>query len=190
MLKSWLNDAITSVTTNLHLDDLLLAPNDVTEQTPLTGLDPVIVRDRELNGEINRASAQGAKFALLLAMLEQNNLYRPTLYEPPAVELDKTTASTLHFYRSSPLMADAESWQNISQTRMLVSAGHIHSAQLWLAMHPEPLSQFNNPLQIEAQVMANCSYPTQNRLQQKIDNTIDVNEAGLYDILQELTTAV
>lgn len=154
------------------------------------GLDPVIVNDRELNGEINRASQQGAKFALLLAMLEQNNLHRPVLHQTPEAELNKAESSSLHYYRSSPLLADTQSWQSSQQTSLLVNSGHVKSAQLWLAMHPEPLSQHNNVLHLDEEILANCSFPTQTRLQQNKDKAIKVDETILFDVLQELESKV
>lgn len=154
------------------------------------GLDPVIINDRELNGEINRASQQGAKFALLLAMLEQNNLHRPVLHQAPEPELNKTESSSLHYYRSSPLLADTRSWHSLQQTSLLVNSGHVKSAQLWLAMHPEPLSQYNNVLHLDEEILANCSFPTQTRLQQDKGKTIKVDETILYDVLQELEPKV
>ncbi|MGJ8679858.1 VC2046/SO_2500 family protein [Paraglaciecola sp.] len=150
------------------------------------GLDPVIINDRELNGEINKASTQGAKFSLLLAMLEQNHLHRPVLQEVPEPELNIADAAFLHHYRSSTLKADVESWAYINSTSQMINSGHIQDAHLWLAMHPEPLSQHNDPLHLSEEILANCSYPTQNRLQQNKEKILKVDETGLYNILQEM----
>ncbi|MCF2948409.1 hypothetical protein L0668_09850 [Paraglaciecola aquimarina] len=153
------------------------------------GHDPILVNDRELNGAINRATTQGAKFGLLLAMLEQNHLHRPVLQEIPEPELNIADAAFLHHYRTSALKADAESWSNINTTSQMIKSGYIQTAHLWLAMHPEPLSQHNNSLHLNEEVLANCSYPTQTRLQQATDNLVKVDETGLFDILQGMESS-
>lgn len=168
------------------MDVLLLEPTHKIDPINSDGLDPVIANDRELNGEINRASTQGAKFVLLLAMLEENNLHRPVLHDSPSVELDKSESSSLHYYRSPPLLAESDNWQTLQQTSILVNSGHIQTAHLWLAMHPEPLSQYNNALHLDEDVLANCSLPTQTRLQQDKANNLNVDETVLFDILQEM----
>ncbi|WP_158966902.1 VC2046/SO_2500 family protein [Paraglaciecola sp. L3A3] len=149
------------------------------------GVDPVNLVDRELNGEINRAATQGAKFSLLLAMLEQNTLNRPQL--EAQVEVNQDEKPILHYYRSPPLVAEVESWQHFQQTSELVNSGHVQSAHLWLMMHPQPLSRRNDPLHVDDNIVANCSYPTQIRLQQEQQRLLKIDETGLYDILQELT---
>ena len=147
--------------------------------------------DYELNGTINRAASEGAKFALIMAMLEQDCTHRPHLEsskesnEIPEVEND------FSHYRSHPLSANDTYWQTCQHTSQLIHTGQLHSAHLWLAMHPEPLSQYNKPDAIGDDVIANCSVNTQARIQQtNLDeaelNVVKVDETGLYNILQAL----
>lgn len=146
----------------------------------------VVNNDRELNGEINKSTTQGAKFALLMAMLEQNHLHRPsfeTTKEPENPTLEKLP---LHYYRASALSATEQTWLTLNQTSQLVSSGYKQSALLWLAMHPEPLSQFDNNTQLPVEVSVNCSLPTQERIKSAQDKCVAVDETGLYDILKNL----
>ena len=56
--------------------------------------DALLSSDYELNGTINRAASEGAKFALILAMLEQDCIHRPhlgkskELNQNPELEVD------------------------------------------------------------------------------------------------------
>jgi hypothetical protein len=57
-------------------------------------------------------------------------------------------------------------------------------------MHPEPLSQHNNPDTLDEAVVANCGVNVQNRLKQAELVSLKVDETGLYDILQQLEPVV
>lgn len=142
--------------------------------------------DYELNGTINRAASEGAKFALLLAMLEQDCTHRPYLEKSKELNENPQAAHNLNYYRSSSLSANKQYWQTCQQTSQLINSGQIHSAHLWLAMHPEPLSQYNKADTISADVIANCSLNTQTRIRQTKENLVNVDATGLYDILQQL----
>jgi hypothetical protein len=142
--------------------------------------------DYELNGTINRAASEGAKFALILAMLEQDCTHRPHIEKPKDINQIPEVESDLNYYRSNPLSANDEYWQTCQQTSQLIHGGQILSAHLWLAMHPEPLSLHNQANSINEEVIANCNINTQTRLQLAKQKALKVDETGLYDILQEL----
>jgi hypothetical protein len=129
--------------------------------------------DYELNGTINRAASEGAKFALMVDATKE-------------IDQIAEVTSDLNYYRSNPLSANDAYWQTCQHTSQLIYSGQLHSAQLWLAMHPEPLSQYNKPDAINEDVIANCSVNTQTRMQQAKEKVINIDETGLYDILQEL----
>ena len=143
-------------------------------------------RDYELNGTINRAAGEGAKFALILAMLEQDCTHRPHLEKSEALNQNPKIDNDFNYYRSNPLSANAQYWQTCQQTSQLIHSGELHSAKLWLAMHPEPLSQYNKLDAINADVITNCSLNTQTRIRQAKEKVVNVDETGLYDILQQL----
>lgn len=142
--------------------------------------------DFELNGDINRASQQGAKFALLMAMLEPNSLHRPRIEDSEPKQYLLGENSELYHYRSSPLKANQEYWRGCNNTAKLIGTGYLASAQLWMAMHPEPLSQYNNYLSIDEDVIANASVYAQSRMKNQTAADIKVDETGLFDILDEL----
>jgi hypothetical protein len=142
-------------------------------------------KDHELNGDINRASAQGANFALLLAMLEPDLLQRPHLAKDSKPDTPPSSPPTT-VYPAYPLKAGADDWCTVTHTSSLIQSGHLQSANLWLTMHPEPLSQYNDPKLLYGEVMANCSLPTQTRIRGPLSSTLGQDETGLYDILQSL----
>ncbi len=142
--------------------------------------------DRELNGEVNRAANQGAKFSLLMAMLEPNHLYRPKIENPEHLQPDNHAQLPSHHYRSCPLGMNQQGWAKLDQTSRLIGMGLTQSAQLWLAMHPEPLSQFNDNSQLPVEVKVNCSFQAQSRLHNNMDNEIQTDETALFDILQSI----
>ena len=148
--------------------------------------------DRELDGELNRASAQGAKFNLLLAMLEQDYLHRPKLLESDSAHDDaySTSAASICHYPVTPLKAESEHWTQANYASNVINKESITSAHLWLVMHPQPLSLYNNAYIIEENVLANCDIHTQQRHQSNRDNNLQVDETGLYDILQGMHEGV
>ena len=152
---------------------------------------PARVADREFDGEINRASAQGAKFSLLLAMLEQDYLHRPKLLASETrEETQGEILSELSHYPSTPLKADSQHWAQANSPGKHIAQDSITSAHLWLVMHPQPLSLYNDVKRIDDDVIANCDIHTQQR-QQALKNTdIAVDETSLYDILQGMETQI
>ena len=142
--------------------------------------------DYELNGTLNRAASEGAKFALILAMLEQDCTHRPHLAKSKELNQNAEIDNNLTHYRNSPLSANDQYWQTCQQTSQMFNSGQLHSAHLWLAMHPEPLSQYNKSDAINADIITNCSLNTQTRIREARENMVSVNEIGLYDILQQL----
>ncbi|MEP0356085.1 VC2046/SO_2500 family protein [Paraglaciecola sp.] len=147
----------------------------------------ILSSDFELNGDLNRASQQGANFALLMAMLEPNSLHRPRFEQSDSAQTLLVDNSELCHYRSSQLEASQEYWQGCNNAAKLITSGSLASAQLWLAMHPEPLSHYNNALRLDDDVLANTSMYTQSRMKSQTDKGIKVDETGLFDILDELT---
>lgn len=154
-----------------------------------TSATKALASDYELNGTINRATNEGANFALIVAMLEQDCLHRPYLEQSKVHNQALESENERNHYRANPLSANETSWQTCQQTSQLVHDGQLLSAHLWLAMHPEPLSLRNKADAISEEVMANCSINTQTRLQQTKQNVMQVDETGLYDILNELEPA-
>jgi hypothetical protein len=151
------------------------------------------VVDREFSGEINRASAQGAKFALLLAMLDQDVLHRPKLLAGDADDKESATSkelSALSHYPFTPLKAETQHWQQAKIASDTVHQADIKRAKLWLLMHPQPLSLYNDPKRLDDEVVANCDMHTQQRLQDAANTDINVDETGLYDILQGMEAQI
>lgn len=157
-----------------------------TTQADIDVSQALLSSDFELNGTINRAASEGAKFALILAMLEQDTMHRPHLDKTKETKQARDVESALNYYRTSALSASDTYWQTCQYTSQLIQSGQLQSVQLWLDMHPEPLSQYNKPDTIDEAVIANCSINTQTRLQQAKQKIVKIDETGLYDILQTL----
>jgi hypothetical protein len=165
--------------------DLLDSSHISQSDTNATG-GVLLSSDYELNGTLNRAASEGAKFSLILAMLEQDCTQRPYLDKSTKLNQIPEIDNNLNHYRNNPLSANDQDWQNCQQASQLINSGQLHSARLWLAMHPEPLSQHNKSDAINADVVKNCSLSTQTRIRQTQENVVNIDETGLYDILQQL----
>lgn len=164
----------------------MLDPVNTNQSDLNANTEALLSSDYELNGTINRAAGEGAKFALIMAMLEQDCIHRPHLEKPKELNHIPNVESDINHYRGNPLSVNDTYWQTCKHTSQLIHNGQLHSAHLWLAMHPEPLSQHNKPDVIDDEVIANCSVNTQARMQQAKEKVMHVDETGLYDILQQL----
>jgi hypothetical protein len=143
--------------------------------------------DLEFSGLLNRASSQGAKFALLLSMLQQNYLERPAV----ALVQQQITADDvagLSHYPEVPLSTQSRDWRQGDIASSILHSDGIKSAQLWLAMHPQPLSLHNDVSRIDEDVLANCDIYTQQRQSNgaELEQEIEVDETGIYDLLQHI----
>ena len=157
-------------------------------QNPLQNLPAALAQDVEYTGKLNQSAGQGAKFSLLMAMLAEDILSRPKF-----IDDEETSQQILQNEElSSPypvtlLSAQTTSWLKMDTNTRLFSQ-NLADAQLWRTMHPEPLSLFNDAKRLDDEVVANCNYQTQLKLSAKeIPPTeIEVDETGLYDVLQSL----
>lgn len=142
--------------------------------------------DVELTGEINRSIGDGAKFALLLAMLDHNYVKRPHLEKAGSdFEVVEDAISSLSQYRNSPLHTSVQDIQNLVTTNQLFKSQPL-DAQLWQTMHPEPLSLFNDAKRLADDVVYNCPYHCQLSLKSQSDPVIEEDPTALYDILENL----
>ncbi len=154
-----------------------------------SSVESLLSSDYELNGAVNRSASEGAKFSLIMAMLEQDCTHRPHLDASKGVNQNPEVKGDLNYYRSNSLSADDTYWNTCHHTSQLLHNGQLLSAHLWLAMHPEPLSQHNKPDAIDEDVIANCSIYAQTRMQHAKEKVVKIDETGLYDILQALEPA-
>ncbi len=145
-------------------------------------------RDIEFSGLLNRASNQGAKFSLLLAMLQQDVLARPHIGQASEPELQALT-DVQSYYPEKHLQAHEQDWPLADTATDILHSDGIRSAQLWLAMHPQPLSLHNDPFHIDDDIYANCDTYTQARYSKtklQEDSEITVDETGIFDLLEEI----
>lgn len=144
--------------------------------------------DLEYNGALNQATGQGAKFALLLAMLEQNSLLRPGIASDTDNTADyyQTQLALLSHYRKPALAADESYWSKAVATQHYIHQGETANARLWLSMHPEPLSLRNDVHFIDEEVIENCALIVRQRLQTAQQKRFEQDVTILYDILQDV----
>ncbi|MFQ3197928.1 MAG: hypothetical protein ACI8R9_002432 [Paraglaciecola sp.] len=143
--------------------------------------------DVEFSGLLNRASSQGAKFALLLSMLQQNYLERPAV----ALREQHSRVDNLAIlsrYPKIPLSVQSRDWRKGDIASSIINNDGIASAHLWLAMHPQPLSLHNDVSHIDASIMANCDIYTQQRYSNdvELEREIEVDVTSIYDLLQHI----
>jgi hypothetical protein len=149
------------------------------------------IHDVEFSGGLAQAAGQGAKFALMLAMLEQDVLNRP-YFEPQQAPVNpyQSVQIPVSDYPQVALSAAEHHWSSAALTGELIGNAYLVSARLWQTMHPSPLSIFNDATRIDPQVINNCDLPAQRRLQQETaTKPMAVDETKLYDILNELQGA-
>lgn len=144
----------------------------------------------EFSGELAKAAGQGAKFALMLAMLEQNVL-SSDVFEPQQAPDNPyaSVAQPVSNYPQVALSASDYHWSSAAITGELIGNAYLASARLWQAMHPSPLSLLNDLSKINDDVINNCDLPTQRRIRLGSTKPIAVDETKLYDILNELQGA-
>jgi hypothetical protein len=143
--------------------------------------------DVEFSGRLNRASSQGANFALLLSMLQQNYLERPAV----ALDRQKSMADDmagLSHYPKTPLSAQSRDWHQGDIAASILHNDSIKSAHLWLTMHPQPLSLHNDVFHIDKDILVNCDIYTQQRHSNDSERgqEIEVDVIGIYDLLQHI----
>ena len=143
--------------------------------------------DAELSGRLSSAAGQGAQFALLLAMLEQNVLHRPNYAksEDTLVAADKDFPERLNNYPPVSLSATSTHFACADVANRLFRDGESRNAQLWLAMHPDPLSMYNDPSRIDDEVVQNCDLPTQTYLQIPRPSDIPVDATLMLDVIEQ-----
>ena len=147
-----------------------------------------LTKDLEFSGSLNRSAGQGAKFSLMLAMLAENMLTRPTfIHEQSTASGSESEPALASFYPKHYLKPKAHSWLNLNRTSQLLQ-DNLRDAQLWQTMHPEPLSLYNDNLRLADEVVENCGYHTQAKLAdaKELSANIEPDETGLYEILQSL----
>ncbi|GAB2683164.1 VC2046/SO_2500 family protein [Aliiglaciecola sp. 3_MG-2023] len=142
----------------------------------------VVASDLEWSGTLNRALQQGEKFALLLAMLEDNYLQRPNIHDEDHEPSHFPSSISKHHYPQTPLEAEPRDWSFARTTSELMTQ-NISDAILWQKMHPQPLATLNDAKRIEPEVIINCGFQTQQRFHCNEASKIDVDETKLYDIL-------
>ncbi|MEP4891785.1 MAG: VC2046/SO_2500 family protein [Aliiglaciecola sp.] len=146
----------------------------------------VVVSDLEWSGTLNRALQQGDKFALLLAMLEDDYLQRPNISDDNDEPSHFPSSITKHHYPQTPLQAEEQDW-SLARTTSQLMAQNVTDAILWQQMHPQPLSTFNDAKRIEPEVIINCGLQTQQRFHSEQPHKIKVDETKLYDILNGMS---
>lgn len=146
-------------------------------------IDPIVQTDLEWSGSINRAAAQGEKFALLIAMLSDDMLGRPTIEK--ATPDEGYSVDLANYYRRNPLSADTQDWKVVNQANKAFHQG-VSDGRLWCTMHPQPLAMYDDKNRLDEEVLANCSHTTQQRLKSPAPTSIHVDETGLYDVLESL----
>lgn len=142
------------------------------------------IEDAELSGNVNQATGQGKKFALLMAMMANDILQRPSLQKDDKNEAKQSSnIDVKSYYPPTPLKADLQSWPGINNTSRLLKES-AKDALLWQVMHPDPLSLRNDVKFIEDEIKQNCDFDTQLRLADSSPTVIEQDATGLYDILQ------
>lgn len=159
--------------------------NDETRLTTSHPLADVTLPDREWTGELARAAGRGALFSLYLSIHCQPGAEQLKLIEAEEnTPLADDGLFSLNHYRRPALKAASGDYTNAKITSTMAQSGISAAFSLWQSMHPEPLSISDNAKSIPAEIKANCSLATQLRLSAPKPHQRQVDETGLFDIIE------
>ncbi|WP_018981712.1 VC2046/SO_2500 family protein [Salinimonas chungwhensis] len=126
----------------------------------------------EWGGQLNRASSDAQLFSLYLAMhLQPGN---PTIAFEPSSDQANDTSSKSEFishYRRAATQPDQNDIKTANIYSKLTAFNDTSSVMLWRAMHPDPLSVKDDHRHVAPEVLANCSYATQQRWRSESPDT-------------------
>lgn len=140
----------------------------------------------EWDGNFAKAAENGAQFALYLAMQFGASVGEPRI--KPHVETtpgDSDFPSRLNFYRRPPLSAEQSDVLHRNRLSYFINQGDVTSARLQDAMHPEPLSLYDNPQRLPEDIIANCSLATQRRLKGKRSEEVEEDNTLLDAVITQ-----
>lgn len=154
----------------------------------------ILSKDLEWSGTVVRATNHRALFALYMAIQSQPG--KETLRLEPDKEQNTVSDGDyphrLNHYPKVSLAADSSHIRALEISSQLVSKNNIRALSLWQIMHPDPLSHKNDSLAIPAEIKANCSLVTQQKLAALKAPEIERDATKLTDIVdgsQTLLTA-
>ncbi|ALS98563.1 VC2046/SO_2500 family protein [Lacimicrobium alkaliphilum] len=141
--------------------------------------------DFEYNGSLNKAASQGhgAAFALLLAMLQENQLDRPQLAERPADNEQKQ--ALFDKAPDIPLKPEPQHWEFEARHADYIHQQQLVSARLWHCLHPAPLSVFNDSKRLDDEIIENTSWYCREKLKGRNLQPLQVDETGLLDVIEK-----
>ena len=167
----------------IHADNVFM--NDKNRLVASNPLAEIVLPDREWSGQLARAAGSGALFSLYLSMHCQ-----PGAEPLKLIASEENTDSSdngllgLNHYRRPRLNAADSDYKNAVMSSVMAHSGISAALSLWQSMHPEPLSITNNARSIPADIKANCSLATQLRLTSPPINQKQVDETGLFDVIE------
>jgi hypothetical protein len=133
----------------------------------------------------------GSLFRLYLALAEHSPTPRISISTEPQINSDSEFPQRLNHYRRAPLKAqnDDFSYANIlNQELTQPNLDKGIAVRFWQSLHPSPLSMWNKGKNIDPEVKLNCSWPTQLRLEEELEDkelTIEASPALLADIIPQ-----
>ncbi|WP_100641574.1 VC2046/SO_2500 family protein [Alteromonas facilis] len=146
-------------------------------------VDHLILRDLEFSGRLNKALHSGHDFSYYLAQVSTDITEKLSIQSIQA-ENDARGQDTLsNFYRRPALSALPSDYNTVRVNAECSAQNDMPNLKLWLCMHPEPLSVHSDPKYIEPEVVANCDWPTQQRLKQALIHSVPQSAPELADII-------
>lgn len=139
------------------------------------------------HGQLNRATGDPSQFALFLAMHLQPGGEAARFAPDPAPQ--QPASLLANYYRRAPHTASA-GIDAVNRYSQLVASGDTASLMLWRAMHPDPLHSHDNPGHLTPEVVANCSYATQRRLQHTLATAAVPTDPSLLDDIVKSSSAL
>jgi hypothetical protein len=143
-------------------------------------------KDFEYSGQINRNTGQQATFQLMMAMLEQDVLARRKI-EKNEEQTDHNISALdyLSHYPVVPLSTSEREWALLKQSKLITDTNP-SDGNLFQAMHPHPLSIYNDVKRIPDDILYNCDFYTQKRVRSIQSEEFAIDETGLLNILESI----
>ena len=161
--------------------------------------DDILINEIQLGNQLGQAvhRNQRGDFALMLSMMSQNVLDQAAFAlpsdSPGADDMDEERLRQVLGLAAKPVFAAGEE----SAMDAILLGVDLHTEGLTEVklkgyLNPEPLALVDDVMHIESQVLGNCEQTVMQRhfmKDVKIAEKLEHNEAGLYEVLEDLHAA-
>ncbi len=156
----------------------------MSDSGPIPSIHPV--NQPEWKGQLSSAAGRGADFALLLALQLGSGVSATKVVSMlPESTSDESFPARLNHYRRSALDCSDTNADGLSQTAAILHSQGVTDARLWQCMHPDPHALVNDKSKLSAEIIANCSFATQQARKSPAPQIVEEDPTQLDDIIKQ-----